>query len=81
MMNKNFNGVFLPRHVRGRKSHGSAAAFTGDLLEIQLQHKSQSPPHEESAEPKHTSCCSGDAVLTTGNLVIFTRDSSPRGIS
>jgi hypothetical protein len=73
-------GVVMPRLVRGRKSHGSTAAFTGDPLQIQLQRKSQSQPHEESAEPKHTSCCSGDSTLTTGNPVIFTGDSAQCGI-
>jgi len=74
-------GVVMPRLVRGRKSHGSTAAFTGDLLQIHPQRKSQSQPHEESAEPKHTSCFSWDSALTTGNPVIFTGDSSPRGIT
>jgi hypothetical protein len=74
-------GVAMPRLVRGKKSHGSAAAFTGDPLQIQLQRKSQSQPHEESAEPKHTSCFSGESVFTTGNPIIFTGDSSPRGIT
>jgi hypothetical protein len=73
-------GVVMPRLVRGRESHGSTAAFTGDLLQIHPQRKSQSQPHEESAEPKHTSCISGDAASPTGNLVIFTGDSPPRGI-
>jgi hypothetical protein len=73
-------GVVMPRLVRGRKSHGSAAAVTVDLLQIQLQRKSQSQPHEESAEPKHPSCFSWDSALITGNPVIITGDSSPRGI-
>jgi len=64
-----------------RKSHGSTAAFTGDLLQIHLQRKSQSQPHEESAEPKHTSCFSGDAALTTGNLVISIFDPALCGIT
>jgi hypothetical protein len=72
-------GVVMPRLVRERKSHGSAAAFTGDLLQIQLQRKSQSQSHEESAEPKHTSCFSGDAAIITGNPVLFSFDSAPRG--
>jgi hypothetical protein len=74
-------GVVMPRLVRGRKSNGSAASLTGDLLQIHPQRKSQSQPHEESAEPKHTSRFSWDAVLTTGNPVIFIGDSAPRGIT
>jgi hypothetical protein len=65
-------GVVMPRLVRGRKSHGSAAAFTGDLLQIHPQRKSQSQPHEESAEHKLTSCCSWDFAIHTGYPVIFT---------
>ena len=74
-------GVVMPRLVRGGKSHGSAAAFTCDLLQIHPQRKSQSQPHEESAKPKHTSCFSGDSALTTEHPVIFTGDSSLHGIT
>jgi hypothetical protein len=74
-------GVVMPRLVRGRKSHGSTAAFTGDLLQIHPQRKSQSQPHEESAEPKHTSCFSGESALTTGNPVVTTFDRALCGIT
>jgi hypothetical protein len=74
-------GVVMPRLVRGRKSHGSTAAFTGDLLQIHPQRKSQSQPHEESAEPKHTSCFSGDAAHITENPAIFIGDSAHCGIT
>jgi hypothetical protein len=74
-------GVVMPRLVRGRKSHGSTAAFTGDLLQIHLQRKSQSQPHEESAEPKHTSCFSGDSAIHVGNPVIYTGDSALCGVT
>jgi hypothetical protein len=69
-------GVVMPRLVRGRKSHGITATFTDDLRQIHPQRKSQSQPHEESAEPKHTSCCSGDAAHITENPAIFTGDSA-----
>jgi hypothetical protein len=65
-------GVFMPRLVRERRSHGSTAAFTGDLLQIQLQRKSQSQPYEESAEPKDTSCFSWYSAIHTGKPVFFT---------
>lgn len=74
-------GVVMPRLVRGSKSHGGTAAFKRDLLQIHPQRKSQSQPHEESAEPKHTSCFSGDSAIPSGKPVIFTGDSSPRGIT
>ena len=76
-----FHSPRTPRLVRGRKSHGSTAASKGDLLQIHPQRKSQSQPREESAEPKHTSCLSGDSARTTGNLVIFTGDLAHCGIT
>jgi hypothetical protein len=71
----------MPRLVRGRRSHGSTAAFTGDLRQIHPQRKPQSQPHEESAEPKHTSCYSGDSASPTGNPVIFAGNSAHCGIT
>jgi len=74
-------GVVMPRLVRGRESLASAAAFTGDLLQIHPQRKSQSQPNEESAEPKHTSCFSWNSTLITGNPVIFSFDLALCGLT